>query len=445
MKSASAGLLALLNSKQSFLMADLYTFTLAGGTVLRYTEADTSIVTGSNLMTYSEEFDNAAWSGMSWGGGRTVTTNDGTVVDPMGGYAADKFVTTLGAAGVGQGYSTISGTTYTFSVWVKTDAAGSVLLLGRTTNDGSNGTNPVTGDTCVFADGWKRCKLTYTETVTGTRYFGPAQYTLGSATWVFGAQFEVATKPGNYAMTTAAPVVGNTFDGGSVLIERSKIRTIIGVEVDTLDVTLHAQPTHLVGATPILQALRAGLFDAAQVKLERVFMPTWGDTSLGTMILFAGLVADMDIGRFKATLRVNSNLQRLNVQLPRNLYQPGCLNTLFDGNCTLGKGSFGVASSATSGSTTTSVHCGLGNPSGYFDLGTITFGSGTNAGLSVSVKQFAAGVFTLAMPLISAPAVGDTFTAYPGCDKSQATCTTKFNNLPNFRGQPYVPSPDTVL
>jgi hypothetical protein len=36
---------------------------------------------------------------------------------------------------------------------------------------------------------------------------------------------------------------------------------------------------------------------------------------------------------------------------------------------------------------------------------------------------------------------GDAFTVYLGCDHTQATCTTKFGNLTNFRGFPYIPSP----
>jgi len=40
-----------------------------------------------------------------------------------------------------------------------------------------------------------------------------------------------------------------------------------------------------------------------------------------------------------------------------------------------------------------------------------------------------------------APAEGDTFNVAFGCDHTQATCQSKFNNLINFRGFPYVPPP----
>jgi hypothetical protein len=55
-----------------------------------------------------------------------------------------------------------------------------------------------------------------------------------------------------------------------------------------------------------------------------------------------------------------------------------------------------------------------------------------------------AGVFTLLTPLIYAPAPGDSFVAYPGCDKKLRTCTDKFNNRINYGGEPFTPVPESV-
>lgn len=239
-------------------------------------------------------------------------------------------------------------------------------------------------------------------------------------------------------------VGGHVFDGNSVLIERGSTRTVMGVEVDTLDLRIKALPTHTLQGASLLQAMKSGALDGAKVTVERCFMPTWGDASLGTVLLFSGKVADMEVGRFEASLRVNSELDLLNIKMPRNVYQPGCLNTLFDGACSLVKSGFGVAGTASGGSSTATVLCGLSNPAGWFDLGTITFTSGANAGVSRSIKQYTPGVIQLMNPLVTAPAPGDTFTAYAGCDKQQATCSGKFSNLANFRGFPYVPAPESV-
>ena len=43
------------------------------------------------------------------------------------------------------------------------------------------------------------------------------------------------------------------------------------------------------------------------------------------------------------------------------------------------------------------------------------------------------------------PQPGDTFTVYPGCDRRQVTCDTKFHNIVNFGGTPFVPIPETAI
>jgi uncharacterized phage protein (TIGR02218 family) len=44
-----------------------------------------------------------------------------------------------------------------------------------------------------------------------------------------------------------------------------------------------------------------------------------------------------------------------------------------------------------------------------------------------------------------AVAPGDNFRIVAGCDKQFATCRTKFDNVPNFRGFPHVPGNDFML
>jgi Uncharacterized conserved protein (DUF2163)/Phage conserved hypothetical protein BR0599 len=86
------------------------------------------------------------------------------------------------------------------------------------------------------------------------------------------------------------------------------------------------------------------------------------------------------------------------------------------------------------------------NQTGYFDQGYIQFLTGPNAGATASVDQYlGAGTIVLRRPLNFAPTTGDTFTIYPGCDKSLTTCTFKFNNLINFGGFSFVPSPETAV
>jgi uncharacterized phage protein (TIGR02218 family) len=78
--------------------------------------------------------------------------------------------------------------------------------------------------------------------------------------------------------------------------------------------------------------------------------------------------------------------------------------------------------------------------------GSITFTSGVNAGVTANVNNVAAGTaLGLGYPLQSVPSPGDTFTVYYGCDHTPGTCQSKFNNLVNFRGFPYVPPPQMAI
>lgn len=228
---------------------------------------------------------------------------------------------------------------------------------------------------------------------------------------------------------------------------RGQTKLIVGTQVDQLEVELIATPDMLYGGVPWPAAVRNGVFDEAELIVEKLVATDWSDLSAGTLILFWGRVGEVKPRRNGATFSVNSYLDLLTIQpLPRNQYQPGCLHTLYDSGCALTKASFGVNGTVVGTPTAGAFHSNLTNPDDYFALGTVTFTSGVLNGLSKSVKGYlnASGAFTLLTPFTTAPSAGDTFTAYPGCDKTQATCTTKFSNLAHFRGFPYVPQPENA-
>lgn len=234
---------------------------------------------------------------------------------------------------------------------------------------------------------------------------------------------------------------GNTFL--PVPIERSRIRTVIGVEVDTLDIRVYPTPAMLVNGNPFLQSIYSGAFDGALVMLERAFMATWGDTSPGCLHLFEGNVSDTDVDGFMVSIKVRSLLELLNIKMPRNVYQASCCNSLYDTACGANRATYAINGTATGGSIT-SVNSGLGQAAGYFDQGVIKFLTGPNAGVSRTVKSFAGGVFQLSVPLALPAASGHTFTAWPGCDKTLATCSSKFSNAAKYRGFPWIPVPETA-
>jgi hypothetical protein len=236
---------------------------------------------------------------------------------------------------------------------------------------------------------------------------------------------------------------------------KAKCHWKIGVEVDTLifDVIPGAAT---VNALPFLQACRLGVFDGAELQLERAFLapPVSGlfppaAASAGTVVLFVGRIAEVDLGRSLATFNVNSHLELLNLNLPRNLFQSSCVNSLYDAACGVTRASYAVNGTAATGSTASVIAATLAQATAWFDQGSIAFTSGQNAGFARTVKSYSAGspgTLSLIAPFPFAPAPGDTFTAYPGCDKTNgAGGCAKFANTARFKGFPYVPIPETAV
>lgn len=239
---------------------------------------------------------------------------------------------------------------------------------------------------------------------------------------------------------------GHTFALGPG-ITRTRCRWVVGVEVSTLDITL----TDIVGTTiagvPLAAFVRGRGMYGASVVLERAFWAFGDAAPRGALVWFTGSVAECDVDRYEVRITVKSPIELLNVMVPRDVYQPGCLNTLYDSLCGVSRSArsvSGTASGATDSRRVTFSH-GLAQAVGYFDLGAITFTSGANAGASRTVKQHTSGALTVLQPWGAAVAAGDAFTIVPGCDKTWATCQAKFSNGARFRGMPFIPVAETVL
>lgn len=93
---------------------------------------------------------------------------------------------------------------------------------------------------------------------------------------------------------------------------------------------------------------------------------------------------------------------------------------------------------------------GLGGfTSGWFNLGTVEWTSGANAGRLVEVMRHENAGGAVAFSLLEAPvraiAPGDTFMARAGCPKTFEACRETFGNTVNFRGFPHIPGNDAVI
>ena len=185
----------------------------------------------TNVLLYSEQFENAYWQVKS---NLSVTTN--TVVSPDGILDGDKLVESTASGqhwiGVGTTDTITSGVAYTLSLYAKQAERGYVHLQGDTGSgrlgsgvtfnltDGTVFSVPV-GSTATITsvgNGWYRCAVTSTASSTGTAYpyFGlrqnsapaTASYTGDgySGLFIWGAQFETGAFATSYIPTVASQV-----------------------------------------------------------------------------------------------------------------------------------------------------------------------------------------------------------------------------------------------
>jgi uncharacterized phage protein (TIGR02218 family) len=226
--------------------------------------------------------------------------------------------------------------------------------------------------------------------------------------------------------------------------ERSKSHVVIGVQVDELDLKIYPGPTDRLGSIPWLTAAWTGQFDGARLQIERAFMRPYG-TVVGTVVLFAGRISDIDASRTGIDMKCRSHLELLNIQMPRRLWQASCNHVFGDAMCQFNRSSLAAAFNCAAGSTQTIIQGPPANGNPYLQ-GSIIGMTGANAGQMRTITGFVPGQsVSVKLAFLSVPALGDGFELLPGCDHTLATCTNTFSNQAHFGGMPFIPAPETAV
>ena len=234
-------------------------------------------------------------------------------------------------------------------------------------------------------------------------------------------------------------VGGITYQGGQPRITRGVVKLSRGMSIDSHQIQMdEANGTYIAMA-------KAGFFNLANYTLGRVFATNANSPFTSPWTRFAGQISSVDeIGQSYVKMTAKSMLNLLDNDFPRKVLQIDCNHVLYDAGCKLSRAAFLVPGAVASGSTQNTIYSAVSKPDGYFAQGIISFTSGVLSGISYYVRQNVGGVISLAYPALQSPAVGDTFNISPGCDKTMATCQTKFDNLANFLGTPFIPDPTTL-
>lgn len=221
----------------------------------------------------------------------------------------------------------------------------------------------------------------------------------------------------------------------------SAIANTAALNVDNLDVQ------GMLSAGFVTESdIFAGKYDFAEIE---IFQVNYKDLSQGTLKLRRGWLGEVSLHKQQFIAEVRGLTQRLS-QTIGELYSPSCRAALGDSRCKINLAIHTVTGSVTTAISGQSFYdTARTETSDIFTFGNITFTSGANSGLSMEVKEYrknaSDGKITLVLPMPYAIALGDNYSLTKGCDKSISTCFSRFNNVVNFRGEPYVPGLDRSL
>lgn len=164
----------------------------------------------------------------------------------------------------------------------------------------------------------------------------------------------------------------------------------------------------------------------------------------GSMLIFSGMIGRIVLSdKKRATVEVISFTDP-NVNVANNQYSSSCRNDLGDKHCQFAIYSF-VTNFTVTGLIDTmafTVNTMSGQRDNFYTLGQIRWLTGANAGIVSDVAANVAALLSVGLyyPLPFPIAISDTGEMLAGCDKQLTTCFKKFNNVLNFRGEPFAPS-----
>jgi uncharacterized phage protein (TIGR02218 family) len=198
---------------------------------------------------------------------------------------------------------------------------------------------------------------------------------------------------------------------------------------------------------PAVQYIADNSVDLTWISVMRVFQD---QNPIEAAVIFIGHIRDISFKDQQGQVTCVGFEFYLNKPLPRYRYQPQCNWKLYSSQCGINRVANGLYTTVTllnsDGLTFTCDGISISNPlvgvenyyrggdveriyTGGVEKRTLVWSSGDSLGLRFRMRNLK---------------VGDQVYLYPGCDGAINTCITKYNNVINFGGFPYIPLDNPV-
>ena len=244
--------------------------------------------------------------------------------------------------------------------------------------------------------------------------------------------------------------LGLTSHDHDLMFNGLRFRAMPGIIPSALERTagLESDSVQLTGALTLAAIraadLSAGCWDGARLRLWAV---DWTQADQDPLLLMGGRLGavDMEDGRFSVELAGASAA----LDGPANpSTSPYCRAQLGDRQCRVdmaGRSCLATVQSVAGGRVTLAPEGLAGVDRAQFVHGRLRWADGPYAGLATQIIGAEGGDLLLADAPVHAMPDPVRVELTQGCDRRFATCSARFANAANFRGEPHLPGADLLL
>ena len=245
------------------------------------------------------------------------------------------------------------------------------------------------------------------------------EFTHGSTAWRYCGGQEDITFSGN--VFSKFPVKRTSQVQESEMAKDS-IKISIPLDSPVSQLYLSGSPESIVGIT--IYRAHYGDSEVICAWKGRIVLPVWNE--------------------FTCELSCESIYTKSRKQGCRARVTRQCRVDLYGAECGLSKASYGVAALVTDVDSTKTVITVSAATSGVSESGRFTGGELSSGTSTRTILKHEGGTIKLMAPILDM-SPGGYVSIYPGCDRTLATCTNRYNNRVNYRGCPWLPNKDPYV